>query len=98
MAAKTKSDEATVNEVVEKAEVNESAEKAEVVDPKANWPTIFIPKRDKEDTQRLFSINFKEYIVQTGKQVKVPPELYEVYHNSIAAEAARDEYEEEQLV
>ena len=62
-------------------------------DPQADWPTIHIPRRNREDTQRMFSINFKEYLVQTGKTVKVPPELYEVYMNSLKAEEARDNYE-----
>lgn len=64
-----------------------------VKDPKADWPTIFIPRRNKEDSQRMFSINFKEYLVQTGKSVQVPPELYEVYMNSVQAEETRDNYE-----
>lgn len=77
--------------VVEEPTVEEEA--VDVKDPKADWPTIFIPRRNKEDSQRMFSINFKEYLVQTGKSVQVPPELYEVYMNSVQAEETRDNYE-----
>ena len=86
-----------VNVEVEETTTEEIAvEETTETDPKANWPTIYIPKRDKEDKQRLITVNFRKYMVQTGKQVQVPPEVAEVYYNSVKAEEERDRYEEEQ--
>lgn len=91
--SKTNKDE--VMEPAIEAEVKEVAIEATEKDPKADWPELYIPKRDKEDKQRLFSVNLKKYMVLTGVHVKVPPEVYEVYQNSLKAEEERDRYDEE---
>ncbi len=67
-------------------------------DREADWPTIYIPRIDKEDTQRLISVNFVDYLVQTNKNVKVPPEVAEVYNNSISEAQFRDEQEEKSII
>lgn len=80
-------------EVTEQEVTEQSTSEATTEDKKKDWPTIFIPKKGKDDDQRVFSVNFRHYIVQTNKQVKVPPELYEVYQNSLESEEFRDSYE-----
>lgn len=64
-------------------------------DKRAKWPYIFIPKRDPKDLQRVFGLNGKNYIVQTGKQVQVPPAIEEIYRNSLTAEEEQYAYEEQ---
>lgn len=84
--------EVTEQEVTELSN-SEAKTEAATEDKEKDWPTIFIPKKGKDDDQRVFSVNFRHYIVQTNKQVKVPPELYEVYQNSLESEEFRDSYE-----
>lgn len=47
---------------------------------------LFIPRRDKTDTQRYICVNGEAILVQTGKQVYVQRKFAEVIENSMSAE------------
>ncbi len=44
---------------------------------------IYIPKRNKNDTERFIACNGKRVMIKTGVAVEVAPEIAEVYENSV---------------
>lgn len=56
--------------------------------------TIRLPRLKGNNAQQteFFSVNGRNYLVERGKNVTVPKEVYEVYMNSLDAEDAADEF------
>ena len=52
---------------------------------------IYIPKRNKNDTERFIACNGKRVMVQTAREVEVSPEIAEVYENSVRQREAAEE-------
>ena len=59
--------------------------------------TIRLPKLKGENAQQVefFSVNGKNYLIERGKAVEVPEELYEVYQHTLDAEDDADAFAEE---
>ena len=51
---------------------------------------IYIPKRNKNDTERFIACNGRRVMVQTGREVEVAPEIAEVYENSVRQREAAE--------
>lgn len=77
--------------------MNTTKEKTANLDERANWPTVKLPRvlGKGAPQQREVVVNFKIYLVQTGTEVKVPPEVYEVLKQSELAEDAAYQYADE---
>ena len=61
--------------------------------------TIILPRLQGKDApkQEFYSVNGKNYIIERGKPVTVPLDLYEVIMNGWAAEDVAYAYSEEQI-
>ncbi len=54
--------------------------------------TVFIPRKNKNDTERYVAVNGENMLIQTGKQVEVPVRFAEVIENSQADDAAAEAF------
>ncbi len=61
-------------------------------DPGEEEVELFIPKKSRDDTERFLAVNGENVLVKTGVTVKVKRKFKEVYDNSVAQEAAAEEF------
>ena len=61
-------------------------------DPGDEEVELFIPKKSRDDTERFLAVNGENVLVKTGIKVKVKRKFKEVYENSVAQEAAAEEF------
>ena len=54
--------------------------------------TVFIPKQNRNDTQRFVSVNGERILVQTGVNVEVPAKFAEVLKNSEDMQTEAEKY------
>ena len=54
--------------------------------------TVFIPKQNRNDTQRFVSVNGERILVQTGVSVQIPAKFAEVLKNSEDMQQAAERY------
>lgn len=54
--------------------------------------TVFIPKTNRDDTQRFVEVNGRTAIIATGKSVEVPKIFAEVINDSLAQKDKADEF------
>ena len=54
--------------------------------------TVFIPKRNRNDTQRFVSVNGERILVQTGVSVSIPAKFAEVLENAEDMRLIADRY------
>lgn len=54
--------------------------------------SVFIPKQNRNDTQRFVSVNGERILVQTGIEVKIPAKFAEVLKNSEEMQAQAESY------
>ena len=54
--------------------------------------TVFIPRKNKNDTERYIAVNGENMLIQTGRQVEVPVRFAEVIENSQAEDAAAEAF------
>ncbi len=54
----------------------------------ANERTVFIPRKNKNDTERYVAVNGDNMLIQTGISVTVPEKFAEVIENSQKQDAA----------
>ena len=69
-----------------------STDKKASSDVTDDYRDVFIPKRDKTDTERFVAVNGRTILIQTNVKVRVPAEFAEAIENSDIADAAADEY------
>lgn len=53
---------------------------------------VFIPRKNKHDTERYVAVNGENMLMQTGKTVEVPERFAEVIENSFAADTAAEAF------
>ena len=53
---------------------------------------VFIPRRNKYDTERYVSVNGQNMLVQTGRQVMVPKPFASVINRSIRSDESADTF------
>ena len=61
-------------------------------DPGEELVDLYIPKKGRDDTERFLAVNGENILVKTGVTVKVKRKFKEVYENSVAQEAAAEEF------
>ena len=61
-------------------------------DPGEEEVELFIPKKSRDDTERFLAVNGENVLVKTGVTVKIKRKFKEVYDNSVAQEAAAEEF------
>ena len=61
-------------------------------DPGEEMVDLYIPKKSRDDTERFLAVNGENILVKTGVTVKVKRKFKEVYENSVAQEAAAEEF------
>ncbi len=54
--------------------------------------SVFIPKQNRNDTQRFVSVNGERILVQTGTKVKIPAKFAEVLKNSEEMQTQAENY------
>ena len=81
-----------VNQDNTQATVNSVATRKPKKDPGEELVELFIPKKSRDDTERFLAVNGENVMVQTGVTVKVKRKFKEVYDNSVAQEAAAEEF------
>lgn len=54
--------------------------------------TVFIPRKNKNDTERYVAVNGENILIQTGKNVEVPLRYAEVIENSLRQDAAAEAF------
>lgn len=54
----------------------------------ANMKMVFIPRKNKNDTERYVAVNGDNMLIQTGISVKVPEKFAQVIENSQKQDAA----------
>ncbi|MBR5447604.1 MAG: hypothetical protein IKV40_04190 [Clostridia bacterium] len=54
--------------------------------------TVFIPRRNKNDTERYVAVNGENMLVQTGRAVDVPLRFAEVIENSQRQDSAAEAF------
>ena len=59
---------------------------------KCEMKTVFIPRKNKNDTERYVAVNGENMLVQTGRPVEVPLRFAEVIENSQSSDAAAEAY------
>ena len=88
--------QATVNSATTQdntqATVNSVTTRKPKKDPGEELVELFIPKKSRDDTERFLAVNGENVMVQTGVTVKVKRKFKEVYDNSVAQEAAAEEF------
>ena len=53
---------------------------------------IYIPRRNKADTERFVSVNGQNALIRTGEYVNVPEAFAEVIEESLRADAEAEKY------
>lgn len=53
---------------------------------------VFIPRQNKNDTERYVAVNGENMLIQTGKSVEVPLRFAEVIENSQRQDAAAEAF------
>ena len=53
---------------------------------------IFIPRKNKADTERFVCINGRTALIRTGETVKVPAPFAEVIRESLRADAEAEKF------
>jgi|GEM_PF-1313283 len=53
---------------------------------------IYIPRRNKADTERFVSVNGRSALIKTGEVVDIPAIFAEVIEESVRADAEADRY------
>lgn len=53
---------------------------------------VFIPRNNKNDTERYVAVNGENILVQTGRNVSVPSRFAEVIENSQKQDAEADAF------
>lgn len=81
-----------VNQDNTQATVNSVTTRKPKKDPGEELVELFIPKKSRDDTERFLAVNGENVMVQTGVTVKVKRKFKEVYDNSVAQEAAAEEF------
>jgi hypothetical protein len=59
---------------------------------KEEMRTVFIPRKNKNDTERYVAVNGENMLIQTGKNVEVPLRYAEVIENSLRQDAAAEAF------
>ena len=54
--------------------------------------TVFIPRKNKNDTERYVAVNGENMLIQTGKAVEVPASFAEVIEASERQDAAAEAF------
>ena len=54
--------------------------------------TVFIPRKNKNDTERYVAVNGENLLIQTGRNVEVPLRFAEVIENSLRQDAAAEAF------
>ena len=54
--------------------------------------TVFIPRNNKNDTERYVAVNGENMLIQTGVTVEVPERFAEVLENSQKQDSASREF------
>ncbi len=54
--------------------------------------TVFIPRKNKNDTERYVAVNGENMLIQTGRNVEVPLRYAEVIENSLRQDAAAEAF------
>lgn len=54
--------------------------------------SVYIPRRNKNDTERYVAVNGENMLIQTGKSVEVPLRFAEVIENSQRQDAAAEAF------
>lgn len=60
--------------------------------PAAETRTVFIPRTNKDDTERYVAVNGENMLIQTGKSVEVPLRFAEAIENSQRQDAAAEAF------
>ena len=60
--------------------------------PAAETKIVFIPRTNKDDTERYVAVNGENMLIQTGKNVEVPLRFAEAVENSQRQGAAAEAY------
>lgn len=58
----------------------------------AKMRTVFIPRKNKNDTERFVAVNGENILVQTGKAIDVPIRFAEVIETSQRQDSAAEAY------
>ncbi len=53
---------------------------------------VFIPRKNKNDTERYVAVNGENMLIQTGRNVEVPLRYAEVIENSLRQDAAAEAF------
>ncbi|HZK22210.1 MAG TPA: hypothetical protein VFC76_08060 [Oscillospiraceae bacterium] len=54
--------------------------------------SVFIPKQNRNDTQRFVSVNGERILVRTGVEIKIPQRFAEVLYNSEAMQSEAENF------
>ena len=54
--------------------------------------TVFIPRKNKNDTERYVAVNGENMLIQTGRNVEVPLRFAEGIENSLRLDAAAEAF------
>lgn len=54
--------------------------------------TVFIPRKNKNDTERYVAVNGENILIQTGRNVEVPLRYAEVIENSLRQDAEAEAF------
>ena len=54
--------------------------------------TVFIPRKNKNDTERYVAVNGENMLIQTGRNVEVPLRYAEVIESSLRQDAAAEAF------
>lgn len=58
----------------------------------AEMRTVFIPRNNKNDTERFVAVNGENMLIQTGRAVDVPSRFAEVIENSQRQDSAAEAF------
>lgn len=58
----------------------------------ARLKTVFIPRKNKNDTERFVAVNGENMLIQTGISVEVPEKFAQVIENSQKQDAAAQNF------
>ena len=68
------------------------AKVSEIISNAAEKRTVFIPRKNKNDTERFVAVNGDNMLIQTGKAIEVPASFAEVIENSHRQDAAAEAF------
>ena len=54
--------------------------------------SVFVPKQNRNDTQRFVSVNGERILVQTGIEIRIPQRFAEVLNNSQAMQTQAESF------